>query len=236
MNQPISIKIWSDIACPFCYIGKKHLESAISHLSEDQKKQILIEWKSFQLDPNLPDYSELSVTEYLSQRKGIPLDKLKIMNQRVSEMGESAGIHFEFDSIKLGNTFNAHKLLQFSKQMGKGQETKDRLLKAYFEEGVSVSSLENLSSIAEEIGLSAEETNNAFTNTLFADKVKTDIHEAQTLGISGVPFFVFNNKYAVSGAQPVSVFREVLETVMNEKNDFHEQSMQGETCSPGEEC
>jgi predicted DsbA family dithiol-disulfide isomerase len=158
------------------------------------------------------------------------------MNQRVSEMGESAGIHFEFDSIKLGNTFNAHKLLQFSKQMGKGQETKDRLLKAYFEEGVSVSSLENLSSIAEEIGLSAEETNNAFTNTLFADKVKTDIHEAQTLGISGVPFFVFNNKYAVSGAQPVSVFREVLETVMNEKNDFHEQSMQGETCSPGEEC
>ena len=236
MNQTISIKIWSDIACPFCYIGKKHLESAISHLSEDQKKQILIEWKSFQLDPNLPDYSELSVTEYLSQRKGIPLDKLKIMNQRVSEMGESAGIHFEFDSIKLGNTFNAHKLLQFSKQMGKGQETKDRLLKAYFEEGVSVSSLENLSSIAEEIGLSAEETNNAFTNTLFADKVKTDIHEAQTLGISGVPFFVFNNKYAVSGAQPVSVFREVLETVMNEKNDFHEQSMQGETCSPGEEC
>jgi len=236
MNQTISIKIWSDIACPFCYIGKKHLDSAISQLSEEQKNEILIEWKSFQLDPTLPESSDLSITEYLSQRKGIPLHQLKILNQRVAEMGENAGIHFDFDSIKLGNTFNAHKLLQVSKQLGKGQQAKERLLKAYFEDGNAISSIENLSSLAEEIGLSDEETKNAFSNSTFEEKVHADIKEAQTLGISGVPFFVFNNKYAVSGAQPIAVLEEVLGTILKKQNDLTEQTIQGEVCNPGENC
>jgi predicted DsbA family dithiol-disulfide isomerase len=211
----MKVEIWSDIMCPFCYIGKRHFEEALKQFPEADK--IEIEWHSFQLDPNLPKpASDLNVYEYLAQRKGMSVEQSKAMHNNVVQMAEAAGLHYNFDKTVVANSFDAHRLIQFAKTKNLGDEAEERLFKAYFTEGKDMCDATTLLQLAKEIGLDETETKEVLNTNAFSSEVKNDIEEASRIGVTGVPFFVFNRKYAVSGAQPSSAFVNVLKKSFSE--------------------
>lgn len=210
----MKVEIWSDIMCPFCYIGKRNMEAALSQFP--QANQIEIEWKSFQLDPNLPQTATDSHEEYLAKRKGFPAEQVKGMLEQVTRTAQQAGLEYHLEKSVIVNSFNAHRLIQFAKTKGLGDAAEERLFYAYFTEGKDVADLEVLTTLGTEIGLDANELQVAFTDPQFAGQVEEDIEEAKAIGVTGVPFFVFNRKYAVSGAQPSETFLQALERSFEE--------------------
>lgn len=214
MNK-MKVEIWSDIMCPFCYIGKRHFEEALKQFPEADKVEI--EWRSFQLDPTLPKpASDQNVYEYLAQRKGISAEQSKRMHENVVQMALEAGLDYDFDNTVVANSFDAHRLIQFAKTKNLGDEAEERLFKAYFTEGKDMCARANLLQFAKEIGLDENETKKVLGSNAYTEEVKRDIEEAAQLGVRGVPFFVFNRKYAVSGAQPSEAFIGVLEKSFSE--------------------
>lgn len=203
----VKIEIWSDINCPFCYIGKRHLEKALS----DFDGEVEIEWKSFELDPFAHPVKGSDQTELLAKKYGKPLEWAKEMNAQITEKAREVGLQFRMDQVVPANTFNAHRLLHLAKKYALQNEMKERLLKARFEEGLDVGDLMVLPRLGEEIGLKPEDMKELFNSHRYANEVREEEEKAAELGIRGVPFFVFNGKYAVSGAQPVEVFKSVLE-------------------------
>lgn len=195
--------------CPFCYIGKRNMEAALAEFPSAD--QIEIEWKSFQLDPDLPETATDSHEEYLSKRKGFPLDQVKGMMGQVTQTARKAGLDFNLEQSVIVNSFNAHRLIQLAKAKNLGDQAEEKLFKAYFTEGKDVANLETLAAIGKEIGIDPAEINEAFTNDQYAENVHQDIEEARAIGVTGVPFFVFDRKYAVSGAQPSHTFLQALE-------------------------
>ena len=211
----MKVEIWSDIMCPFCYIGKRHYEKALEQFAD--AKDIEVEWHSFQLDPSLPKpASNLSPYEYLAQRKGMSIEQSKAMHQNVIKMAEAAGLHYDFDKAVVANSFDAHRLIQFAKTKGLGDEAEECLFKAYFTEGKDMCDADTLLQLAKDMGLSETEAKEVINGTAFTAEVKKDIEVASQIGVSGVPFFVFNGKYAVSGAQPSASFLNVLERSFEE--------------------
>lgn len=215
-NEPkMKVEIWSDIMCPFCYIGKRHFEEALKQFPEADKVEI--EWKSFQLDPNLPKpASDLNVYAYLAQRKGISIEQSKAMHKNVVQMAEAAGLDYDFDKTVVANSFDAHRLIQFAKTKDLGDEAEERLFKAYFTEGKDMCDTSTLLELAKDIGLNETETKEVLNTNAYSAEVKKDIEEASQIGVTGVPFFVFNRKYAVSGAQPSTSFVNVLQKAFSE--------------------
>lgn len=212
INKPTKMKveIWSDIICPFCYIGKRHFEAALAKFADAEN--IEIEWKSFQLDPTLPKpASKLNVYEYLAQRKGISTEQSKAMHGQVMQMAKAAGLDYNFDKAVVANSFDAHRLIQFAKTKNMGDAAEERFFKAYFIEGKDMCDAATLLALGKEIGLVESELKAVLESEQFSDEVKRDIFEADQVGVTGVPFFVFNDKYAVSGAQPIAVFLNTLE-------------------------
>lgn len=203
------IEIWSDIMCPFCYIGKRHLEMALEKVPNNEN--ISIEWKSFQLDPELPHMPGVSVIDYLAQSKGISKTQSEAMHDRVVDMAKNAGLTYRFDKAIVANSFDAHRIIQLAKEKGKGDEAEELFFKGYFTEGLDMQNQEDLWKLGKQLGINQEEIQKALTDDQYADKVKADIAEAQELGIRGVPFFVIDRKYGISGAQPVEVFVQALE-------------------------
>ncbi len=203
------VEIWSDIMCPFCYIGKQHFEKALNSLSFKDKIEVL--YKSYQLDPNYHNESGENTYAYLSRSKGMSTDQVKEMTGNVEQMGQKAGLIIDFSKNIPANTFMAHQLIHFANTEGKAIEITGRLFKAHFEEGLDIGKEDVLATLAEEEGLSPELTKQALHSDQFAYEVKQDINEAQQIGVRGVPFFLFDRKYALSGAQPIEVFVEVLE-------------------------
>ncbi len=226
----MKIEIWSDVMCPFCYIGKRNIEKALQ--SFDAKNKIEIEWKSFQLDPSIPQSFEkkIDAITYLAERKGISYEQSKEMHLNVVSSGEKVGLKFDFENAIVANSFNAHKLIQFAKTKNKGNEVEEHLFKAYFTEGKDINDIAFLISIGEKIGLNEQETNDIFSNEAYALNVKKDIQEAREIGVTGVPFFVFDGKYAISGAQPVETFINAL------NKSYTEFANEGESCTPGGGC
>ncbi len=215
----MKIEIWSDVMCPFCYIGKRHLESAISQLN--MPIPVEIEWKSFQLDPSIPKQTKAtSVIEYLSTSKGISLDQSIEMHERVSEMASNAGLKFEFEQAVLGNSFDAHRLIQLAKVKQCGDEMEEALFKAYFTDGKDIASTTDLKSIGVSAGLTEDEIETVLNSNAYSESVKKDIDEASQIGVRGVPFFVFDQKYALSGAQPVEAFIETIEATLANVNSL----------------
>lgn len=200
--------------CPFCYIGKRHFEKALQEFPEAD--QFEIEWKSFQLDPTLPEYSEKSVYAYLAERKGITLEQSMQMHKGVVDMAKNAGLAYDFEKAVVSNSFKAHRLIQKAKSNRLGDVAEERFFKAYFMEGENLGKEESLHKLGLEIGLTQEEIQSALTDDEYAYQVRQDVAEAQTLGIHAVPFFVFNRKYGVSGAQPVEVFVKTMAEAMGE--------------------
>lgn len=202
------IEVWSDIACPFCYIGKRRLQGALERFP--QRDEVRVEWRSFQLQPQLVTDASLRINEYLAKSKGMPLAQVEQMQARVREMGAGEGIAFAMDRVVVANTFNAHRLLQWAQSEGRGDAMKERLMRAYFEEGANVDDAATLRALAVDAGLDSAQAATLLAGDGFADEVRRDIAEARQQRISGVPFFVFDRAYAVSGAQPPELFDQAL--------------------------
>ena len=205
----MKVEIWSDVMCPFCYVGKKHFENALAQLPF--KDKIEVEWKSFQLDPTLPvEGASQSTLDYLVNRKGMPKEQIEGMMHHLDQSGAAVGIEFRQDIAIPVNTFRAHRLIHFAQSKGKGNEMEEALFFAHFTAGKNVGDLEVLTDLATSIGLNKDEVVALLQSEEQTQEVKNDIEEAQALGISGVPFFVVDRKYGISGAQPIDTFAEAL--------------------------
>jgi predicted DsbA family dithiol-disulfide isomerase len=200
--------------CPFCYIGKRRFENALQQFP--YKNEIEIVWKSFQLNPAMKTQPGKNINQYLSETKGWTLDYAKKMNEHVTAMAKEVGLHYDFDKAIVANSFDAHRLIQLAKANGKGDEMEERLFKAYFTEGRNTADHETLIQLGTEIGLDPSTITTLLGSNEYADKVEQDIYEAQQIGVRGVPYFVFNDRYAVSGAQAPETFSGALNKAWGE--------------------
>ncbi len=206
----MKVEIWSDVMCPFCYIGKRKFEAAMAEFPDRDKIEVV--WKSFQLSPDMKTDPATNINQYLAEHKGISLDEAKRLNDYVTQMAAQVGLTYNFDKAVAANSFNAHRFTHFAKRSGKQNEAEEKLFNAYFTGGKNIDDFETLISLGKEIGLDTEKLRSVLESGGYADEVRRDIYEAQQVGARGVPFFVFNNKYAVSGAQESRVFLQALET------------------------
>ncbi|WP_410513925.1 DsbA family oxidoreductase [Paenibacillus sp. BR2-3] len=213
----MKIDVWSDYACPFCYIGKRRLENALSQFPHRDKVEVV--FRSFQLDPSAKVNGNKDIHDVLAGKYGMSRDKAKEMNEQVGEQARGVGLDFHFDTMVHTNTFDSHRLSHYASGQGKGAEMSERLLRAYFTDSLNLGERSVLVSLAAEMGLDQAETAAMLESDAYIHEVNGDIEEGQRLGITGVPFFVINNKYAVSGAQPGPVFTEVLDTVWAEEQE-----------------
>lgn len=238
INNRMVVEIWSDIMCPFCYLGKRKFENALSQFSE--KENVSVVWRSFQLNPDLKTDTILTIYDYLIRVKGFEPAKAKEVNDHVTQSGKQVGIDYHFDRVVVANTFRAHILLHFAQKQGMQDETKERLLRAYFTEGRNVDDIQTLLEIGGESGLNMNSFSQDLEDDTYVDEVREDIYDAQQFGIRGVPFFVFDRKYGVSGAQEPSVFSETLEKAFGEwrKNNsvIQLEVTQRESCDIDREC
>jgi predicted DsbA family dithiol-disulfide isomerase len=220
-QSKMKVEIWSDIMCPFCYIGKRHFEAALAQFPD--AGTIELEWHSFQLDPEIPVNMPVqkNVYQYLAERKGIRYEESEKMHGNVVKMAQAAGLVYNFDKAIVANSFDAHRVIQMAKTKGLGDAAEERLFKAYFTEGQNFGDHTVLLQLGTEIGLSSAEVDQALTDDQYAVKVKQDILEAGEIGVRGVPFFVLDRKYAVSGAQPEETFLQVLNKSFTEWRDQH---------------
>lgn len=210
----MKIEIWSDIACPFCYIGKRKLEKAI--LKSPHAALIQVEWKSFQLNPDLKTDEQMDTLTHLSESKGWSMEQTHNLTAQVVTMGKCEGLNFDFTQTKVANTKQAHRLLHFAKEKGKQNELKERLFQAYFEEGKNIDQQDILLHCAEAVGLSSVEAKQVLDSASFDSEIDQDNYESRLIGVQGVPFFVFDRKYGISGAQPDEVFDQTLAQAIQE--------------------
>lgn len=234
----MKIEIWSDVICPFCYIGKRNFEEALAQFAD--KENIEVEWKSYQLDPSVPEVATESQEDYLVKRKGMSREQVWAMLANVTEMAKNAGLEYHLDQSIMVNSQKAHQLIQFAKSKNLGNEIEERLFKAFFTEGKNVADIEILTQLGKEIGLDENELQTAFTDERYKYQMTQDIQEGQNLGVKGVPFFVFDRKYGVSGAQPAEAFLETISksfTEWREKNPEVKLEMtQGQSCDTDRNC
>ena len=234
----MKIEIWSDVMCPFCYIGKRNLETALEQFAE--KKNIEIEWKSFQLDPTIPEEANESHTEYLVKRKGMPAEQVEGMLANVTEMAKKVGLEYHLDQSVIVNSQKAHQLIQFAKSKKLGNEAEERLFKAFFTEGKNIADSATLVQLGKDFGLDESEIKANLEDEKFKYEIAQDIQEAQNIGVTGVPFFVFDRKYAVSGAQPTEAFLETLTKSFNEWRKNNPETKleitEGNSCSIDGKC
>ena len=233
----MKIEIWSDIVCPWCYIGKRRLEKAIDDLKYQDK--VTIEYKSFQLDPNMETDTSINIYQYLSEKKGMSIEDAMEIGETVAGVAEDLGLQYNLDKTIPINTLKAHELIHFAKSKGLQTEAKEALLSAYFTEGKNLSDLNEIASIGEKIGLNKVDILESLQSNYFSKAVKADIKAGNDLGISGVPFFVFNRKFGISGAQSEDVFKKTLlksfqDWEIETKNKLS--IIEGESCEINGDC
>jgi predicted DsbA family dithiol-disulfide isomerase len=209
VTDVIKVDIWSDVQCPWCYIGKRKFEAGAAQAGVP----VEVEYHSFELAPDTPLDFEGTTADYLSQRKGIPASQIGPMLDRVTAIAASVGLEYHFDRVRQTNTVRAHELLHFAKAHGKQLDLKERLLRAYFTEGRHVGRIDELVALATDVGLDGEQARQALEANTYLPAVKADVRQAARYGINGVPFFVFDGTYGVSGAQEASTFASVLDQI-----------------------
>ena len=202
------VDIWSDVVCPFCYIGKKRLE----HVAEQAGIELDIHWHSFELDPDAPTKHEVSNTERLAQKYGRSYAEMEEMERNVAAMAATEGIDFQWQKANSGNSFNAHRIIHLAQSKGLGNEAKEAFFHAYMTEGLAIGEREVVEEIASRIGLDNAEVEYVLDSDELADFVRHDEKIAhEQLKVTGVPFFVFDQKLALSGAQPREIFLQALQ-------------------------
>ena len=211
----MKIEIWSDVVCPFCYIGKRKFERALAEF--EHADEVEVEWKSFLLSPGIKTDPSKNIHEYLAEHKNISVEEATGMNDHVAHMAAQVGLEYNFDTTIPANSINAHRFLHFTKKYGKQNEAEEKLFAAYFTEGKNIDAPETLIGIATSLGLDSNELINALGSDAYADDVMADIEDARQLGLQGVPFFVLNRKYGISGAQDNEVFLKTMRDAYNDK-------------------
>lgn len=234
----MKIEIWSDVMCPFCYIGKRNFETAMTQFAD--RDHIEVVWKSYQLDPTIPEVANESHENYLVKRKGMSPEKVNEMLRHVTQSAKQAGLDYRFDKSLMVNSKKAHQLIQLAKTKNLGDEAEERLFQAFFTEGKSIADRETLTQLGRDIGLDENELQAAFTDVKYAKLVEDDINEARQIGVQGVPFFVVDRKYAVSGAQPPQAFLETLQKSFPEWRKLNPERqfevIKGQSCSADGTC
>ena len=210
----MKIEIWSDVICPFCYIGKRRFEYALEKFSH--KDEVEIVWHSFELDPKRESVPGKSIHQMLAEKKGWSIEQAKEMNDHVTKMAKEVGLTYDFDKAIPVNTFNAHRISHLAAKHNVQNEMEELLFSSYFTNGVNIDDANSLVSLANQVGIDSKETEQVLKNDEYSEDVRLDEEDARELGISGVPFFVFDRKYAISGAQPEDVFIRTLEKVWEE--------------------
>lgn len=228
----MKVEIWSDVVCPFCYVGKRKFENALEQFGHQGEVQV--EWKSFQLTPDFVPVPGESIHASLAKKKGVSEAEGRRMGDQMTLIAKEVGLNYDFDKTIPANTFLAHQLIHFAAHQGQQGAMKERLFAAYYLEGQDINTLDNLVKLAAEIGLDADAARQALAAGTYANEVRRDEYEAQQIGVRGVPFFVFDDKYAVSGAQPSEVFAEVLAKVWEEAHPQAQPTMlaTGPACGP----
>jgi predicted DsbA family dithiol-disulfide isomerase len=210
----MKIEIWSDIACPFCYIGKHHLQLALQDFSG--RDDVMLIFRSFELNASAPKQTTENIYQQLAQKYGMSLDEAKASTQRIAEQGRELGLTFNFDKLIPVNTFDAHRLIHLAAQSHLATEMTERIFKAFFSDGENIADGQTLTTLAEQVGITGADVQALLTSDVYSSEVRADEADAGRLNITSVPFFVFNGKYALSGAQPVAVFQQVLQQVQQE--------------------
>jgi len=204
----MKVDIWSDVRCPFCYIGKRKFENALSQF--EHKDKIEVEWHSYELDPQAKTEPTKNAHEHLAEIKGQTKEWAIEMGRYVSETAAEAGITFDLDKQVVANSFNAHRLIQLAKSLGLADEAEESLFIAHFSEGKNIDDKQTLVEIGISIGIDEDVVARMLENNTFTDEVRYDQSAAKSIGITGVPFFIINQKYTISGAQPPATFLEAL--------------------------
>jgi predicted DsbA family dithiol-disulfide isomerase len=222
------VDIWSDVVCPFCYIGKKRLEA----VAEEAGVELEVHWHSYQLDAEAPARQSISNSERLAQKYGRTLAEVEDMQRNIAEMAKAEGIEFNWQQANSGNTFNAHRLIHLAQSKGLGNEAKEALFYSYMTQGLAIGERETLEDVAARIGLNPVEVDDLLDSEEYADFVKFDQEVARDqLKVTGVPFFVFDQRIALAGAQPRDVFLKVLEKAQ-EIPEAQAPSCNDEQCDP----
>jgi len=212
----MTIEIWSDVVCPFCYIGKREFENALARFPN--KEEVIVEWKSFELDPSAPARSEHDMYGMLMSKYGGTREEAQARVQGVVDRAKTVGLEYRMDKAVIGNSFDAHRVIQLAKTKGKSAEAEERLFKAYFMEGAHLADHATLIRLATEIGLEAREVEVVLASTRFTTEVRADEAEAQQIGVRGVPFFVIDRKYGINGAQASDHFLGALDQAWKERS------------------
>ena len=231
----MKIEVWSDYVCPFCYIGKRQLEKAIKNSGYDG--QIDVEFKSFLLDPTTPIDTEESIYTSLARKYNMSEQEAENMTTNVASRAKEVGLDYNFDDMKTANTTAAHRLAKLAAEQGKAEIYNERLMKAYFLEGEAIGRHDVLKRLAKEVELDMEDVQRVLESNEYEEAIEQDIYEAQQIGVRGVPFFVFNNKYGVSGAQPQGLFEQTIEQAASEaglKKRIEVIGQDGTICSDGQ--
>jgi predicted DsbA family dithiol-disulfide isomerase len=206
----MNVEIWSDVVCPWCYIGKRRFESALAQFPH--RDEVTVTWRSFELDPNAPQTYPGTLNERLARKLGVPVHEAARMNARVSGIAAGEGLEYHLDQARPSNTFDAHRLIHFGAARGIQDAVKERLMRAYFTDGLPIGETETLISLAVEAGLEAGEARAALESDTYAEDVRADEHRAAEFGIRSVPFVVLDEQFGVSGAQPAELFLSALQT------------------------
>ncbi len=212
----MNVDIWSDIACPWCFIGKRRFEKALADFPH--RDQVNVRWHSYQLDPTLPEHYDGSELDYLATVKRMDRGQVRQMLDQVTATAAGEGLDYDFERLVVANSFAAHELLHLAKEHGAAEVVKESLLSAHFEHGEDIGSRDVLVRVGVDAGLDADEINAALDSRRYRDAVNDDIRQARTLGIQGVPFFVIENTWGISGAQPSQLFTQALDQAWRESN------------------
>ncbi len=234
----MKIEVWSDVVCPFCYIGKRKYEAALEQF--EYKDEVELVWKSYQLSPEIKTNPSKTAIQSLAEEKGISLAQAEALTQQVTQRAKEAGLTYRFDKAIAVNTFNAHRFSHLAKHHGKQNEAEEVLFRSYFSDGENIDDYSTLIQLGKEIGLNTDEVKSVLESDKYADEVQADIYEAYQVDVQSVPFFVFNNRYGVSGAQDVDVFLKTLERSFREWKQANEKRpldvIDGESCSVDGNC
>jgi predicted DsbA family dithiol-disulfide isomerase len=213
VSEPIKVDIWSDVQCPWCYIGKRKFEGGVAQFGGD----VAVEYHSFELAPDTPVDYDGSPADYLSERKGIPMAQVGQMLERVTSIAASVGLDYHYEDVRQTNTIKAHELIHYAKAKDRQLDMKERLLRAYFVEGRHVGRIDDLADLAADVGLDRDDVIRSLSASEYLADVKADVALARQYGIQGVPFFVIDGKYGVSGAQESTTFADVLRQVQDQR-------------------
>jgi predicted DsbA family dithiol-disulfide isomerase len=209
------IEVWSDVVCPWCYVGKRRLESALARFPSRDEVEVV--WRSFELDPDAPRRRHGSAAEHLAQKYGMSEAQVAASWARLTELAAADGLEYHLDRTQGGSSFDAHRLIHLGAEHGRQDEVKERFLRAYFTEGEAIGEPSVLRRLAIEAGLPADDTDDVLATDRFAAEVRADEDRARLLGINGVPFFAIDERYGVSGAQSADLLLEAITSAWTER-------------------